>query len=176
MRFAGSRPRLGVGPRGWRDLAENGRTNAFKSTPAAAGANSTGPMGEQSLRTIGSRTEFEDDRMRVVVQKVLRIYPRWTKVVEPLQTLVNVYKKRSHALLDFYELLGWVAEGVHSSLPLDSMDLRQTSLPAAVSVLQWFSPTFILMDLSKQGTAFITSTQQRQLQKGLSSERPSEDL
>jgi hypothetical protein len=176
VRFAGSRPRLGVGPRGWRDLAENGRTNAFKSTPAAAGANSTGPMGEQSLRTIGSRTEFEDDRMRVVVQKVLRIYPRWTKVVEPLQTLVNVYKKRSHALLDFYELLGWVAEGVHSSLPLTRWISDRHPSPRPLVFSSGSLPLSYSWTCQSKVQRSSPQTQQRQLQKGLSSERPSEDL
>ena len=49
-------------------LGREGKHQRLQSTPAAAGANSTGPMGEQSVRTIGSRTEFEVDRMSVVVQ------------------------------------------------------------------------------------------------------------
>lgn len=59
VRFAGSKPRLAVGPRGVERLGREWKKQRLQSTPAAAGANSTGPMGEQSLRTIGSRTEFE---------------------------------------------------------------------------------------------------------------------
>jgi hypothetical protein len=67
VRFAGSRPRLAVGPRGVERLVREGKHQRLQSTPAAAGANSTGPMGEQRVRTIGSRTELEVDRMSVVV-------------------------------------------------------------------------------------------------------------
>ena len=78
---------------------------------------------------------------------------------------VPTYIKRSHALPDLHELLGEVAEEVPSSLPLTRLDLRQ-DVPAAVRVLQWFSPTFITHGPVKaRYSVHHTSTQQRQLQK-----------
>ncbi len=79
VRFAGSRPRLPVGPRGVERLGREGKHQRLQiyqylhlqqqqQQQQQLGANSTGPMGkrggegrgEQSSRTIiGSRTEFE---------------------------------------------------------------------------------------------------------------------
>jgi len=73
--------------------------------------------------------------------------------------------KSSHALQDFDELLGEVAEEVPSSLPQTRLDLRQ-DVPTAVNVLQWFSPTFITHGPVKaRYSVHHTSTQQRHLQK-----------
>jgi hypothetical protein len=73
--------------------------------------------------------------------------------------------KSSHALQDFDELLGEVAEEVPSSLPQTRLDLRQ-DVPTAVNVLQWFSPTFITHGPVKaRYSVHHTLTQQRHLQK-----------
>jgi hypothetical protein len=88
-------------------------------------------------------------RMGMVAQDRSTL-PGWSKVLEPLQTLINVYKKYS-AYCPKNEP---VAEEVP---PTHSTHLGRH--PTAVVLLQSFPTTSIILDAVKQGTEFTTAAE-----------------